>query len=389
MSILRNMGSRLWKVVQCLFLDEDKDILAVSTVNVGIIGCGRVAKHHVRSIRAHKDMNLAAICDLRDDRMEALPGAEEAARYKNYHEMLNRHPDIDVIAIITPSGMHYEHALDVIQHHGRSVVVEKPMVMRLSQGKLLEEAARKRGVNIFPVFQYRFNKCVQRIKRGILEKELGDIVLATVRTRWCRPQGYYDRDPWRGTYALDGGACTNQGIHHIDILRFFVGEVRRVNAVMKTFGAKIEVEDTVAATLEFESGALGIVEITTAARPKDYESSVSIVASNGLAMLGGWATDKLLTYTPNPDDEIEFSETFDDPYGFGHDEIYAGVYRKLTSNGRPAVEFEDGMRTLRLLHAIYVSNERGTWVNVGDACESSRLGLADETLAAQYKTASN
>jgi predicted dehydrogenase len=356
------------------------------TLNVAIIGCGRVAGHHARAISNHPQLQLAAIADLKPERMAALPGAAGVPRFSNYHDMLQQHPDIDMVAIVTPSGMHYEHARDVVETYRKHVVIEKPVVMRVEHGRALGRAAASAGVQVFPVHQYRFNRCVQRILRAVRGGELGDIALATVRQRWCRGQQYYDRDPWRGTYALDGGCCTNQGIHHLDLLRYLAGEVRRVNAVMKTFNADIEVEDTAAATLEFESGALGVLEITTAARPHDYESSLSIVGTRGTAMLGGWATDKLLTFSPRPEDEQEYSDSFADAYGYGHNEIYQGAYAAIAGGGQPAIEFGDAMQTVRLLHAVYASAERGTWVALADDIESERLGRADEALAEIYRS---
>jgi UDP-N-acetyl-2-amino-2-deoxyglucuronate dehydrogenase len=355
------------------------------TLHVAIVGCGRVAGHHVRAIDKHPHLQLAAICDLKTDRMESLPGAGAAPRFTNYHDMFRQHPEIDVVAIVTPSGMHFEHALDAVRKYGKSVVIEKPVVMRISQGDTLGQAAKQAGATVFPVHQYRFNRCVQRIRRAVQSGELGDIALATVRQRWCRQQQYYDRDAWRGTFSMDGGCTTNQGIHHLDMLRYLAGEVKRVNASMKTFNAKIEVEDTAIATLEFANGALGVLEITTAARPRDYESSISIVGTRGTAMLGGWATDKLVTFSPRPEDEAEFSDSFADAYGFGHNDIYGGVYDTLTGTGRPAVEFDDAMKTMCFLHAAYLSAERGAWVDVSQRQESSRLGRPDEALAALYR----
>jgi UDP-N-acetyl-2-amino-2-deoxyglucuronate dehydrogenase len=357
-------------------------------LSVAIIGCGRVAGHHVRAIANHPNLHLAAIADLKLERMETLGAAADVPRFNNYHQMLQTHPEVRVVAVITPSGMHYEHALEVVQTYRKHVIIEKPVVMRITQGEALARAARAANVQVFPVHQYRFNRCVQRIRHALRNHELGRIALATVRQRWCRTQQYYDRDPWRGTFALDGGCCTNQGIHHLDLLRYLAGEVRRVNATMRTFNADIEVEDTATATLEFESGALGVLEITTAARPRDFESSLSIVGTKGTAMLGGWATDKLMVFSPTPHDEQTYSDSFADAYGFGHNDIYRGVYEAIVAGGRPAVAFDDAMKTVALLHAVYVSAERHVWVDVDDGLESERLGRTDDALAALYRTVS-
>lgn len=243
-------------------------------INLAIIGCGRVAGHHAKAIQNNSNLELVAICDTDEARLQEFGKITSAPFYKNYHEMLEKHPEVDAVAIVTPSGMHFEHAMDMVSLYKKHVVIEKPVVMTPEQGKLLGEAAHDKGVSVFPVHQYRFNRCVQRIKRAVDQQELGKVFLATVRMRWCRPQRYYDRDAWRGTFAMDGGCCTNQGIHHLDLLRYLNGEVKRVNAVMRTYGADIEVEDTVLAVLEFENGSIGNLEITTAARPDDYESSL-------------------------------------------------------------------------------------------------------------------
>lgn len=355
------------------------------SINIAIIGCGRVAGHHIRAINNNLNLNLVAVSDINPSRIQDASAISNVPNYINYHEMLQKHNEINAVAIITPSGMHFEHALDMIKIYKKHVIIEKPIVMTPEQGEQLEQAANNNKVTIFPVHQYRFNRCVQRIKKAIIYDELGKIFLATVRMRWCRPQSYYDRDPWRGTYALDGGCCTNQGIHHLDLLRYLNGEVKRVNAIMKTFGSQVEVEDTVVAILEFENGSVGNLEITTAARPDDFESSLSIIGSKGLAMLGGAFTDKLLAFSPDESQKEQYSDSFQDAYGYGHNEIYQGVYQVLSNSGEPALSFADGMKTISLLHAIYASAEQNNWVNIKDKISSNKLGMVNEQLSILYR----
>ena len=356
-------------------------------LNIALIGCGRVAAHHARSIKEIPDLaNLIAVCDLVDERSNILGENFGVPAYSNYNEMISENPNINVVSIITPSGMHYEHAIEIIEKYKKNVVIEKPMFMTLNQGKNLREKAKVNGVNVIPVFQYRFNKSVQKIRSTKKSNELGKLFLATVRTRWCRPQKYYDRDPWRGTYSHDGGALTNQGIHHLDLLRYLAGEVKKVNVQMKTFGVNVEIEDTVVANLEFESGALGIVEITTASRPDDFESSISVLGDKGIAIVGGWATNDLIKFSPDPSQEGKNSEVFLDVYGFGHKQIYIGAYEAIVKNNRPAVEFEDAYKTIQLLHSLYHSAEIGGWVNVSDELESKYLGKVNEDISCLYRT---
>jgi len=354
-------------------------------LSIAIVGCGRVASFHASAIKKIENLNLVAVSDINESRLQSFKFELPIAKYSNYKEMLFKHPDIDVVAIITPSGCHFEQAKEIIETFQKSVVIEKPVVMRPSDGELLIKAARENKVHIFPSHQYRFNKCVQRIKEALNKGELGDPFMATVRMRWCRPQRYYDMDAWRGTYSMDGGCFTNQGIHHLDLLRYLCGEVKRVNAIFKTFGSKIEVEDTGVVNLEFENGSIGVVEITTAARPDDYESSLSILGSRGLAMLGGWATDKLLKFSPDPNQEELCSENFSSAYGYGHVEIYKGVYSKICKKEAEAVKMSDALLTLRFLHSLYVSHEKNKWIDVADNEESCKLGIKDENLLKQYR----
>jgi len=258
--------------------------------------------------------------------------------------------------------------------------------MRPEQLEAAYDEADKLGLSIFPVFQNRHNKAVRRIKAALEQGELGDIRIMAVRVRWCRPQRYYDLAPWRGTFSHDGGALSNQGIHHVDLLRHLGGEVMTVNATMRTLGADIEVEDTVIASMTYGTGALGVLEVTTAARPDDFEASLSIVGSKGLAQLGGWAVNELQVFTPDPSACEAASEAIPDAYGFGHVTVYEDVVATLRDGAPYPVNRQDCLLSLRLLHAFYRSDEAGDWVTVESPEQSTRLGRPDDALSGLYRT---
>jgi UDP-N-acetyl-2-amino-2-deoxyglucuronate dehydrogenase len=362
--------------------------MQVKTVKIGIIGCGRVSGHHCRSIVETPGAELVAVCDLIPEKVNLYRDQFGAKAYSTYHQMLIENPQIDTVAIITPSGMHYEHALDIISRYRRNIIVEKPTFMRPSQVKEVYARAAASGVQIFAVFQNRHNLAVKRVLHGLAEGELGRVRSVAVRVRWCRPQRYYDLAAWRGTFSMDGGCLTNQGIHHIDLLRLTGGDVNCVCGVNKTLGASIEVEDTAVAAIAFESGAIGSLEITTAARPIDYEASLSLVCENGLAQIGGIAVNELQVYTPDPASCIKNTEDFSgNVYGNGHVKIYGQIVAALT-NGPPfPVTYEDTLATIQLLNSFYVADETRSWVNVATAGDSSRLGRLDDELANLYRTA--
>jgi UDP-N-acetyl-2-amino-2-deoxyglucuronate dehydrogenase len=358
-----------------------------SSVRVGIIGCGRVSGHHCRSIVDTEGSELVAVCDLIPERADVYHQQFGAMAYDNYHQMLLENPRINTVAIITPSGMHYEHALDIVSRYRKNIIVEKPTFLKPSQVKALYATAATAGVNVFPVFQNRHNVAVRRVRLGLSQGELGQIRVVSVRVRWCRPQRYYDLAPWRGTFAMDGGALTNQGIHHIDLLRVLGGEVARVCSTHRTLGAEIEVEDTATAALVFRNGAIGVLEVTTAARPSDYEASISLVCENGLAQIGGIAVNELQVYTPDPDACARSSEDFSgNVYGHGHVKLYEEIVAFLDGGQPFSVSYEDALSTIQLLNSFYVSDERQSWVDVASAGDSARLGVVDEKLANLYRT---
>ena len=357
----------------------------MATYRIAIIGCGRVAAHHLRAWEQTPGAEVVALCDLDTARAAGLAEGRDLPIYANYHEMLSTHADADIVCIVTPSGMHPEHAADVVGRYARHAIIEKPFVMTPDQGRTLMDLAASTDRRVFPVFQNRYNPAVRRLKSAVERGELGRLALCTVRLRWCRPQRYYDLSPWRGTYSHDGGALTNQGIHYLDLLRYLGGDIKRVHALLRTQSADIEVEDTAVALAEFSNGASGNIEITTAARPDDLEASISIFGSKGHAVLGGLATNQLLAFSPDPSATAAYSQEIPDAYGFGHIAMFREVVRALAGETADIVTDSDGLETIRLLHALYQSDEEDRWVSLADrTLRSVRLGRPGPDISALY-----
>lgn len=355
----------------------------MNKVNLAIIGSGRIAGHHIKAIKKYKKINLISICDL-DIKKAKRYSNLKIKTYKSYNQMLMKHPEINCVAIMTPSGMHFDHAFQIIKDFKKNVIIEKPTVLRMDQLKKIYSLAKQKKCKIFPVFQNRYNKAVQRVYKSIKNKEIGKINIVNVRVRWCRTQRYYNSANWRGTYSHDGGVLTNQGIHHVDLLRHLGGEIKKVFCKMKTFGSKIQVEDTATASLEFISGAVGTIEVTTAARPKDYEASISIMGTKGTIQIGGIAVNQLEQFSMNERDIRKFSEKVPDAYGFGHYSFYKDVVKSLINKKKFPIDFKECEKTLRLLHSFYSSNEKKKEVTVAKVKKSSRLGEDNKSISNLY-----
>ena len=355
--------------------------MSAKQLNFAVIGCGRIAeKRHLPLLQELEQAKLVAVCDTIEERAARQKEKYRVAAYTDYHEMLAAHPEIDVVLILTPSGHHAECAVEVARYK-KHVVVEKPMALALDDSDKMIRACDESGVKLFVVKQNRYNYPVQKLREAIESHRFGKLVLGSVRVRWCRPQAYYDRDSWRGTWAWDGGVLTNQASHHIDLLEWMMGDVESVIAKTATRLVDIEVEDTGVAILKFRNGALGIIEATTATRPKDLEGSISILGERGTVEIGGFAMNEMKVWNfvdQQPGDEdvlAEYRQNPPDVYGFGHRQYLQNVIEVILHRDKAIVDGLEGRKSLELINAIYESAETGREVSLRFKPQKCKLGM--------------
>lgn len=349
-------------------------------IDVVLVGCGRIAERHAQLLGdSYIDgARLVAVCDIVAERAQSLSKRYNVPAYVDMGEMLNKHsPTLAVI--LTESGNHAEHAIFAASK-GVHVMVEKPMALRLVDADNMIATCDREGVKLFVVKQNRFNRPVQKLREALQAGRFGKLIMGTVRVRWCRPQSYYDQAGWRGTWAMDGGVLTNQASHHVDLLEWMMGDVDSVLGMTSTALADIEAEDTAAVLLRFANGALGIIEATTATRPKDLEGSLSILGESGSVEISGFAVNQLKTWQftqRDPDDQEVFEKYSENPpdiYGFGHRAYYNHVVAALRDGGPNLVDGLEGRRSLELISAIYESVETGEEVHFRFRPRRGRLG---------------
>lgn len=348
-----------------------------------ILGCGRIAYKHCDVLGEGKIKNakLVAVCDLKQERAEKFGKQYGVPFFTDLRTMMqNMGSQIDVVNILTPSGNHAKHTLEVASYK-KHVVVEKPMALTLEDADSMISTCEKNGVRLFVVKQNRYNLPVQKLREAITSNRFGKLVLGTVRVRWCRQQDYYNQDSWRGTWALDGGVFSNQASHHIDLLEWMMGDVHSVYAKSTTALSKIETEDTGVVILKFKNEALGVIEATTATRPKDIEGSLSILGEKGTVEIGGFAVNEIRhwEFVEKTQDDHEVKDKFlsnpPNVYGFGHLAYLEGVVESILNNKPALVEGRNGKKSLELITAIYESIESGQEILMDDFKPSKcRLG---------------
>ena len=354
----------------------------MSKLGFALIGCGSIARKHAHVLKEYlEDGQIAAFVDLDISRARQFSEKYGAPAFSSVAEMMSAVGDsVDVFSVLTPSGAHCANVLDLVKY-GRPLVVEKPLALRLEDADRMIDACDSHGVKVFVVHQNRYNPAIMRAREALEQGRFGKLVLGTVRLRWKRDQAYYDSEAWRGTWAHDGGVFMNQAVHHIDMLTWFLGNVESVRSLASTRLVNIEAEDTGVAVIRFNSGALGVLEATTAARPKDLEGSISILGEKGTVVIGGFFMNELVTWSfedKQPIDEVVFEKYGKNPPEFGANlgEYLKGVIASIKTKRAALVDGLEGRRSLELITALYESIETNTDVQLRFRPKKCRLGMA-------------
>ncbi len=352
-------------------------------IRFALIGCGRIARKHAGNLGEQRINNakLVAVCDLIESKAKYYGEKYDVPYFTDMHVMMKEMSDsIDVLSILTHSGVHAQNTIDLAPY-GKHIIVEKPMALTLSDSDKMIKACDEAGIRLFVVKQNRFNYPVLKLREALEAGRFGKLVMGTIRVRWCRDQNYYDQADWRGTWEHDGGVFANQASHHVDLLQWMMGDVESVFAKSTTALVDIEAEDTGVVILKFKNGALGVIEATTATRPKDLEGSISILGEKATVEIGGFAVNEMKIWNfieGQPGDEEVVSKYRVNPpdvYGFGHTEYLNNVVSALKENKSALVQGLEGRKSLELISAIYESIETGKEVNLNFTPKECRLGM--------------
>ena len=341
--------------------------MTAAPVRVALVGCGRISRTHFEAIRSVQGLELAAVCDIDEERARSAGEENGVPWFTSYARMLQE-ADCHAVAVCTPSGLHPQHGI-MAARAGKHVICEKPMAIDLAGADALVQACDEAGVHLFVVKQNRLNPPIQLLRRAIDKGRFGRIYLANTTVRWTRPQEYYDQAPWRGTWEFDGGAFMNQASHYVDLIQWLVGPVESVMAKTATLARRIETEDTGVAILKFRSGALGVIEVTMLTYPRNLEGSITVLGEKGTVKIGGTAVNRVEHWAfaeYDDDDKLVESASTNPPtvYGYGHRGYYANVLAVLSGKARPDTDGRAGRKSLELILGIYESARTGREVTL-------------------------
>lgn len=348
-------------------MTETKRPIRDRRLRIAVVGCGRIAANHFAAIARHADdLELAAVCEVVPERLAHQAAQRKVPGYASYADMLAREA-LDLVALCTPSGVHPAQTIAAAQH-GVHVITEKPMATRWRDGIRMVRACDDAGVQLFVVKQNRCNATLQLLKRAVREKRFGRIHLVHLSVLWSRPQSYYDQADWRGTWEFDGGAFMNQASHYVDLLDWLIGPVEKVQAMMSTT-RDIEVEDTGVLNVRWRSGAIGSMCVTMLTYPRNLEGSITIVGEKGTVRVGGVAVNEIKEWQFADDRDYDAqirdaSYETTSVYGFGHPLYYQNVVEAMRGLAEPETDGREGLKSLEILIAAYLSARDGRTVSL-------------------------
>jgi predicted dehydrogenase len=344
-------------------------------IGFGIIGCGMISNFHARAIADTRGAKLVACYDRTAAGADRLAASAGCHAYDDLDAML-ANPYIHVVTIATPSGAHMEPCLAAARA-GKHVIVEKPLEITLKRCDAMIEACEKAGVVLSTILPSRFHDSSQELHKAVAAGRFGKLTLGDAYVKWFRSQAYYDSGSWRGTWELDGGgALMNQAIHSVDLLTWIMGPVVEVRAMTGLLAhERIKVEDVALATVRFASGALGVIEATTAAYP-GYLKRIEIHGSEGSAALEEEDLVKWDFLKKKPRDETILAAMQNrksggggaaDPAAIGHHahaKQFRDVLQSIKKGVKPGIDGHEGRKSVEIILAIYKSAETGRAVEL-------------------------
>ena len=344
----------------------------------GIIGGGIIAGFHAQAIKAMANASLGGAYVRNPEKAKRFAQAHDCPAYTNLDELL-ADDQIDIVVIATASGAHLEPCLAAAKA-GKHIICEKPLEVTPARVQQMIDTCHQEGVILAGIFNRRFNPAMQALKKAVDQGRFGTLSMCDAYVKWYRTQAYYDSAAWRGTWELDGGgALMNQSIHAIDQLLYVAGDVRRLSASTACLIHEgIEVEDTAVAILEFENGARGVIQGSTACwSSTGHPAEVHLCGSHGSAFLSDESFRVWDFVEERPEDEKIKAELMEgaaqgmganDPTAInflGHQRNFEDVVKALEEGKKPLVTGEEAMRAVKLIDAIYTSaRNNGKWIEL-------------------------
>lgn len=321
-----------------------------------LVGCGRIAKRHADNMA--RVGSLVAVCDIVQEKREAFANSYGAKAYDTIDSLLSGEPEIDIVAVCTPNGLHAEHTIKSLQA-GKHVLCEKPLCLTSAAAWQIIETEKFCRRRLFVVKSSRYNPLLQGLEKAIKDGQLGNVYSFQVSCIWNRPESYYT--DWRGKLFPDGGTLYTQFSHYIDAMLWLFGEVNEVKGFQQNAAHRhsIEFEDTGTVALKMQSGALGTLNWSVNAFQKNHEIAFTLLAEKATVRIGGEYLNEVqycvsempLSLTPSGNGANDYA-TYNGSLTH-HCEVYDQLVQALDGGKQTMIGAYEGLKTVETIERIY------------------------------------
>ncbi len=329
-------------------------------IKFAVIGQGHIGKRHAEMVRRNQGCELIAVCDILAKEKLGIEGITENF-YSDVDAMLNAHPEVEVVNVCSPNGLHAEHALRALDHN-KHVVVEKPMALNKADCEKIIYSALHHHKTVFCVMQNRYSPPSVWLKEIVDKKIIGDIFMVQLNCYWNRDDRYYKPGNWKGTQDLDGGTLFTQFSHWIDILYWIFGDIVNIQAKFADFNHQQSTafEDSGFVSFDFVNGGMGCINYSTAVWDKNLESSLTIVGSKGSVKVGGQYMDQIEVCNIKDYSMPQLEETNPaNDYGAykgsanNHHNVIENVVNTLNGKNKISTNALEGLKVVDIIERIY------------------------------------
>ncbi len=329
-------------------------------IKFAVIGQGHIGKRHAEMIRRNSSCELIAVCDILPKEKLQLNDLKEKF-YASADELLKAHPEVEVVNICTPNGLHATHSLLALEA-SKHVVIEKPMALAKADCEKIVFKALEQSKNVFCVMQNRYSPPSLWLKEVMENKILGNIYMVQLNCYWNRDERYYKPGNWKGTQDLDGGTLFTQFSHWVDIMYWLFGDITNIQAKFADFNHQKNTafEDSGFVSFDFVNGGMGSINYSTAVWDKNLESSLTIVGSKGSIKVGGQYMDVVEVCNIKDYTMPKLADTNPaNDYGAykgsanNHHSVIENVIHTLSGKNKISTNALEGMKVVDIIERIY------------------------------------
>lgn len=330
------------------------------TIRFAVVGCGHIGKRHIEMIQRNKESELIALVDTKEPHELEL-GQLIVPLYKSIKEMLDKHPNVDVVNIASPNGLHADHALECLEER-KHVVIEKPMALRKQDAERVIFKALQVNRHVFTVMQNRYSPPSVWIKEIIEEGRLGNIYMVLINCFWNRDEQYYNQADWHGSADLDGGTLFTQFSHFIDIMYWLFGDIDDIQVRFADFNHSelTDFEDSGIVSFRFVNQGMGCINYSTSVWNRNLESSMTILGEKGSVKISGQYMNEIeICHIQNYEMPVLESTNPENDYGnykgsaANHHYIIENVIDVLNNRATISTNALEGLKVVDIIERIY------------------------------------